>query len=67
MPHQERLPDLVETRPPQYRLPLLVQSRRPGQLPRLPLQRIEVMLQLHNLLLVPVTARMASHAVRLVA
>src|SRR5439155_6823668 len=63
LPRHQRLPDPVETRRPQTRLPLLIQSRRSRQSPRLPPQHVEVVLQLENLLLVPVTTRVASHTV----
>ena len=57
-----RLPDLVEARRPETRLPSLLQRLRSRQRARLPIQDIEVMLQIRNLLLATITALVSGDA-----
>src|SRR5258708_28098781 len=62
MPVDERLPDLIEARRPQASLPLLLQRFRSCQSAWLPVQDIQVVLEIQDLLLAPVTTLVVGHA-----
>src|ERR1017187_10653739 len=55
MPFHQRLPDLIETRRPEASPALLLQRPRSRQCARLAIKHIEIMFQVEDLLLAPIT------------
>src|SRR5664279_2690152 len=61
MPIHQRLPDLIETGRPKPSPALLLQRPRSRQCARFAIKHIEIMFQVEDLLLAPITARVARH------
>src|SRR5215813_1648838 len=62
MPLDEHSPDLIEARWPQAGLPLLLQRFRSDQGAWLTVQDIQVVLEIQDLLLAPITTLVPGHA-----